>query len=112
MATVGELSEFLRCFDASLPLQILVAGGGGASELLDLTAMDLLGPAVARVADDPVTIWLVARRCDDLCMDALPGSIVVGRPGCGCPLTVPVVLDRPVATWAIECAHSASVSSR
>ena len=111
MATVGELAEFLSCFDPSLPLQILVTGGGGASELVDLTAMDLLGPAVARVADDPVVIWLVARRCADLCVGALPGSIVLGRPGCGCLLAVPVVLDRPVATWAIECAHSTSASS-
>lgn len=112
MATVGELAEFLSCFDPSLPLQILVTGGGGASELVDLTAMDLLGPAVARVADDPVAIWLVARRCDDFCWDALPESIVLCRPACGCPLTVPVVLDRPVATWALECAHSASLSPR
>ena len=112
MATVGELAEFLSCFDPSLPLQILVAGRGGASELIDLTAMDLLGPVVARVADDPVAIWLVARRRDDLCMGALPESIVLGRRGCGCPLTVPVVLDRPVATWAIECEHSFSVPSR
>ena len=108
MATVGELTEFLSCFDPSLPMQILVAGGGGASELIDLAAMYLLGPAVARVADDPVAIWLVARRRDDPCVDALPGSIVLGRPRCGSPLTVPVVLDRPVATWGIESAHSAS----
>ena len=112
MATVGELAEFLICFDPLLPMRILVAGGGGASELIDLAAMDILGPAVARVADDPVAIWLVARRGDDLCVDAVPGSIVLGRPGCGCPLTVPVVLDRPVATWAIDCAHSTSVMSR
>ena len=112
MATVGELAGFLRCFDQSLPLQILVVGGCSASELTDLAAMDLLGPAVARTDGDPAVLWLVARRRDDVSLNVLPESIVLARPACGCLLAVPVVLDRPVATWAIECEHSLSAPSR
>ena len=112
MATVGELAEFLSCFDPSLPLQILVSGGCSASELVDLSAMEVVGPAVARAGDEPAVIWLVVRRRDDLVVDTLPTSIGLARPMCGCLLEVPVVLDRPVATWAIECAHSTSVTSR
>ena len=112
MATVGELAEFLSCFDPSLPLQILAAGGCAASELIDLAAMDVLGPAVARTAGDPAVIWLVARRRDDVPLESLPEWVVLARNECGCLLAVPVVLDRPVATWAIDCEHSISEQSR
>ena len=112
MATVGELAEFLSCFDPSLPLQILAADGCAASELIDLAAMDVLGPAVARTAGDPAVIWLVARRRDDVSLEALPECVVLARNECGCLLAVPVALDRPIATWAIECEHSTSVQSR
>ena len=112
MATVGELAEFLSCFDPSLPLQILAAGGCAASELIDLTAMDVLGPAVARTAGDPAVIWLVARHRDDVPLESLPECVVLARNECGCLLAVPVAIHRPIGTWAIDCEHSISEQSR
>ena len=53
-ATVGELIEFLRCFDSSQPLRVLVVGGGDGSEVVGFAGMDVLDPVVAWIDRAPV----------------------------------------------------------
>lgn len=110
-ATVGELIEFLRCFDSSQPLRVLVVGGGNGSELIGFAGMDVLDPVLAWIDRTPV-VWLVARSHDGPAVDPLPAAVALTRSACGCLLEVPVVLDRPVATWAIECEHTSSARGR
>ena len=110
-ATVGELIEFLRCFDSSQPLRVLAVDGGDRSELVEFAGMDMLDPVVAWDNGTPV-VWLVARRRDVCEVETLPASVALTRSACGCLLEVPVVLNRPVATWAIECEHTSSARSR
>jgi hypothetical protein len=108
-ATVGELIEFLSSFDSSQPLRVLGVGGGDRSELIGFAVMDVLDPVVACDNGTPV-VWLVARRQDGLSVEVLPKSVALMRSACGCMLEVPVVFDRPVATWAIECEHTSARS--
>jgi len=110
-ATVRELIESLSCFDSSQPLRVLVVGGGDGSELIGFAGMDVLDPVVAWDNGTPV-VWLVARRQKGAAVDPLPAAVALARSACGCLLEVPVVLNRPVATWAIECEHTSSARSR
>ena len=111
METIGELVEFLGCFDPSVRLYVLGVSGGPTSELVTMTAMTVADPIVVRSNDLPSDVWLLARR-QAVDVVELPASLVVERSECGCLLEVPVVLDRPVATWGIECEHSVAVAVR
>ena len=110
-ATIGELIESLSYFDPSQPLRVLAVGGGDRSELIGFAGMDVLDPVVAWIDCTPV-VWLVARHHDGPAVDPLPAAVTLTRGACGCLLEVPVVFDRPVATWAIECEHTSSAKSR
>jgi len=112
MDTIGELREFLACFEPSLPLDVLVACGTAGSEFLTVSMMRIVDSVVVRSAGAPEGVWLVARPGSDGPPANVPAAIPMLRGECGCVLVVPVVLDRPVATWAIECEHSLSLPSR
>ena len=111
MASAGELVEFLSCFDQHLSVQILAVSGSDSSEVVSIVAMNSIDPTVTCAADFPTAIWLVAQHRASSDTTVVPAVIGLTRQPCGCPLRVPVVLDRPVATWAIECEHSPSVPS-
>ena len=108
MATAGELVEFLSCFDQHLSVQILAVSGSDSSEVVSVAAMNAIYPTVAWAAEGPSTIWLVAQHRAASDPTAVPAVIGLTRQPCGCPVQVPVVLDRRIATWAIECEHSPS----
>ena len=112
MDTIGELREFLACFEPSLPLDVLIASGAAGSEFLSMSAMRIVDSVVVRSGGGPEVVWLIARHGSDGSSALVPTSIPMLRRECGCVLVVPVVLDRPVATWAIECGHSSSLPSR
>ena len=84
-------------------------GGGDRSELVGFAGMDVLDPVVAWDNGKPL-VWLVARRQKGSAVDPLPAAVALMRSACGCLLEVPVVFDRPVATWAIECEHTSARS--
>jgi hypothetical protein len=111
METIGELVEFLGCFDPSVRLHVLGVSGGPTSELVTMTSMIVADPIVVRSNDRPSDVWLLASR-RPIDVAELPASLVVERSACGCLLEVPVVLDRPAATWGIECEHFAAVVVR
>ena len=71
----------------------------------------VIDPVAAWDNGTPV-VWLVARRQDVCEVETLPASVALARSACGCLLDVPVVLNRPVATWAIECEHTSWARSR
>ena len=75
-ATVGELIEFLRCFDSSQPLRVLAVDGGDRSELIGFAGMDVLDPVVAWDEGTPV-VWLVARRQNGSAVNPLPASVTL-----------------------------------
>ena len=106
MDTIGELSQFLACFEASLPLNVLVASGAAPSEFMSVSAMRFVDPVVVRTDGAVTGVWLVARSKSDGPPELPPPTIAISRSDCACVIEVPVVLDRPVATWAIECEHS------
>lgn len=112
MDTIGELREFLACFEPSLPLDVLVASGTPGSEFLSMSAMRIVDSVVVRSGGSSEGVWLVARPGSDGSSPLVPAAIPMLRRECGCVLVVPVVLDRPVATWGIECEHSLSLPSR
>jgi len=112
MDTIGELREFLGCFEPSLPLDVLVASGAAGSEFLSMSAMRIVDSVVVRSGGAAEGVWLIARPGPDGPPPLLLAAIPMMRGECGCVLVVPVALDRPVATWAIECEHSFSVPSR
>ena len=111
MDTIGELLEFLGCFDPGLPLKVLTLSGPPDAEVVGISAMGVVEPVVVRSAGVAAGVWLVARTVSAEGKANPPVAIVIERSGCGCAIEVPVVLDRPVATWAIECEHSPSVPS-
>ena len=112
MDTIGELREFLACFEPSLPLDVLVASGTAGSEFLSMSAMRIVDSVVVRSEGAAEGVWLIARPGSDGPPAHVPTAIPMLRGECGCVLVIPVVLDRPVATWAIECEHSLSLPSR
>ena len=112
MDTIGELREFLACFEPSLPLDVLVASGTAGSEFLSVSAMRIVDSVVVRSGGASEGVWLIARPGSDGPPALVPTDIPMLRGECGCVLVVPLVLDRPVATWAIECEHSFSEQSR
>jgi hypothetical protein len=111
METIGDLLDFLRCFDPSLRLHILAVEGAGRSELVAMSAMEVVGRVVSRTAGVPSSVWLVGQSRDAEALDP-PLAIGIERPACRCLVEIPVVLDRPIATWRIECEHSMNVSSQ
>jgi hypothetical protein len=82
------------------------------SERVTGSAMDFVGPVVARNAGVPSSVWLVGRTRVAEVGQATPASIGIERSDCGCLVEIPVVLDQPMATWGIECEHSLAVSSQ
>ena len=108
MATAGELVEFLSCFDQHLSVQILAVSGSDIAEVVSVAAMNAIYPTVAWSAEGSAAIWLVAQHRAAPDTTAVPALIALTRQPCGCQLQLPVVLDRPMATWAIECEHSPS----
>lgn len=112
MGTIGELRDFLGCFEPSLPLDVLVVSGTAGSEFLSVSATRIVDSVVVGSRGAPEGVWLIARPGSDGPPALVPAAISMLRGECGCVLVVPVVLDRPVATWAIECEHSFSSPSR
>ena len=111
METIGDLLDFLRCFNPGLPLHRLAVEGASRSELVSISAMEVVGPVVSRTAGVPSSVWLVGQSRGAEALDP-PLAIGIERPACRCLVEIPVVLDRQMATWRIECEHSLNLSSR
>jgi hypothetical protein len=112
METIRDLLDFLRCFDPSLPVNMLAVGGAGRSELVSVSAMEIVGPVMARTGGVASGVWLVGRTSTADVEDPPPESIGIRRSPCGCLVEIPLVRDQRIAMWGIECEHTLAVSSQ